>query len=65
MDNSFNILLLSASKATGSLLDVALVLEVEPKQVYWRLADLERPLASRRSELERRLRSVLAAAIDH
>ena len=58
---TFEILLLRASKAMGSLLDVANLLEVEPKQVYWWMANLERPNAALQAELERRLRRALGA----
>lgn len=53
--------LIRASKALGSLLDVATLLEVEPRQIYCWIADVERPSAERLSEMHARLRSVSAA----
>lgn len=46
----------------GSLLDVAMLLEVEPKQIYLWIADLERPSDERAHELEKRLRLIGAAS---
>ncbi|HEY5899265.1 MAG TPA: hypothetical protein VIV54_16980 [Burkholderiales bacterium] len=46
----------------GSLLDVAMLLEVEPKQVYLWIADLEHPSEERVYELEKRLRLIGAAS---
>jgi hypothetical protein len=60
-NNNFDFLLLAASKALGSLLDVATLLGVEPRQVYWWLACVERPSDAREQELVYRLRSVLDA----
>jgi hypothetical protein len=53
--------LIRASKAMGSLSDVATLLEVEPRQIYRWIADLERPSAERLAEMHARLRSVSAA----
>lgn len=50
-----------ASQTLGSLLGVAQLLGVAPKQVYFWIADLERPSAAQRSRLERKLRSRIAA----
>lgn len=58
----FDRLLLSASNSMGSFLDVAMLLEVPPLQVYWWMARLDEPSGSRLPELERRLRSFLATA---
>lgn len=52
----FPISLMRAAGVLGSLLDVALLLEVEPKQVYRWLADLDRPSGEYLRELESRLR---------
>lgn len=49
---SFADLLVRASKATGSLLDLAELLGVEPRQVYRWIADVERPSEERRLEIE-------------
>ena len=48
-------LLVRASKTTGSLLALAQLLGVEPRQVYWWIADIERPSEARRREIEARL----------
>jgi hypothetical protein len=60
-NNNFDILLLRASKSMGSLLAVAAVLGVEPRQVYRWIAELERPPDWRRGELEDRLSRALGA----
>jgi hypothetical protein len=54
--DDFPVSLMRAASALGSLLDVALLLEVEPRQVYRWLADLDRPSGEYLRELERRLR---------
>lgn len=58
---SFADVLVRASKATGSLLDLALLLGVEPRQVYSWIADVERPSEERRREMEGRLSCVTPA----
>jgi DNA-binding transcriptional regulator YdaS (Cro superfamily) len=60
--NSFVLSLIHAWKVMGSLLDVALLLGVEPRQVYRWIADLERLPTARLCELENRLRPILTAA---
>jgi hypothetical protein len=50
-------LLVRAAKALGSMLDVAKLLGVEPRQVYLWIAEIEEPAEERRGELERRLMS--------
>lgn len=52
---SFADILVRASKATGSLLDLAELLSVEPRQVYRWIADVERPSEERRLEIEGRV----------
>ena len=52
--------LVRAAKAAGSLLDLARLLQVEPRQVYLWIAEVEQPSAEQRHELERRLSAVLA-----
>lgn len=44
----------------GSLLEVAELLNVEPRQVYSWIAAADLPSAERRNELESRLRSVIS-----
>jgi hypothetical protein len=50
-------LLVRAAKALGSMLDVAKLLGVEPRQVYLWIAEVEEPAQERRRDLERRLMS--------
>ena len=52
---SFADILVRASKASGSLLDLAELLGVEPRQVYRWIADVERPSEERQLEIEGRL----------
>ena len=59
--NNFAFALIRASQALGSLLDVAQLLGVEPKQVYLWIADVEAPTAEQRSELEDKLGNLAAA----
>jgi DNA-binding transcriptional regulator YdaS (Cro superfamily) len=59
--NNFAFALIRASQALGSLLDVAQLLGVEPKQVYLWIADVEAPTAEQRSELETKLGNFAAA----
>jgi hypothetical protein len=56
----FSALLLNASKTLGTLLDVANLLEVEPKLVYGWLAGFEQPAAARIEGLTERLLEGLA-----
>ena len=58
--DDFSFALILASKALGSFLDVAKLLDVEPRQIYRWIADLERPSEERLRELQGRLREVLA-----
>ena len=59
--NNFAFALIRASQALGSLLDVAQLLGVEPKQIYLWIADVEAPTAEQRSELEDKLGDLAAA----
>ena len=59
--NNFAYPLIRASQSLGSLLDVAQLLGVQPKQVYLWIADVERPSAGQRRRLERKLRSFTEA----
>jgi uncharacterized protein (DUF1778 family) len=56
--DNFAFSLMSACRAMGSLLDVAQVLGVQPKQVYRWIADLDRPSDAQRRELERQLDAI-------
>lgn len=58
---NFAFALIRASQALGSLLDVAQLLGVEPKQIYLWIADVEAPTAEQRSELEDKLANLAAA----
>ena len=55
-------LLVRASKAMGSLLEVARLLEVEPNSVYRWIAGVDCPSAERIALLTERLEAALAAA---
>jgi DNA-binding transcriptional regulator YdaS (Cro superfamily) len=55
-------LLVRAAKAAGSLLDLAQLLGVEPRQVYRWIADVEQPSEERRRELEGRLSCLMPTA---
>ena len=57
--NEFPYLLVRASRALGTMLAVALLLEVEPRQVYQWIAGVELPTHERISELAARLQAVL------
>ncbi|HYR34022.1 MAG TPA: hypothetical protein VEQ87_07010 [Burkholderiales bacterium] len=57
--NDFPYLLVRASRTTGTVLDVALLLQVEPAQVYRWIAGVDLPTQERAGELTARLRSVL------
>ena len=52
---SFADVLVRASKAAGSLLELAVLLGVEPRQVYCWIAEVERPTEETRRQLEGRL----------
>ena len=51
--------LIKASHTLGSLLDVAQLLGVEPKQVYFWIAEVQRPSAVQRRNLEQKLRACI------
>ena len=55
--NNFAHSLIRASHVLGSLLDVAEALGVEPKQVYFWIAEMERPSSAQCRSLEKKLRS--------
>ena len=57
--NDFPYLLVRASRSTGTVLDVALLLQVEPAQVYRWIAGVDLPTQERAGELTARLQSVL------
>jgi hypothetical protein len=57
--DDFAYLLVRASKMMGTTLGVALLLEVEPLQVYRWIAGVERPADERIGELTERLQTVL------
>ena len=59
--DNFAFALVRAWQTLGSLLDVAQLLGVEPKQIYLWIADVEAPTAEQRSELEDKLRHLAAA----
>jgi hypothetical protein len=56
---NFADVLVRASRIVGSLLGVARLLEVEPLQVYYWIASVDRPTDERRRELEVRLSSLI------
>jgi hypothetical protein len=58
----FDFLLLNATRRMGSVLSVATLLGVKPKQVYGWLADVEQPSDAVRAEVVRRLSSALSLA---
>ena len=60
--NHFDFLLLSATNRMGSILSVACVLGVQPRQVYCWLADIQRPSDPVRADVERRLSNALGHA---
>jgi hypothetical protein len=60
---NFSDVLVRAAKAVGSLLGVAKLLGVEPRQVYFWIADIDLPSDERRKELEGRLPSVPPASL--
>jgi len=55
----FPYLLVRASRLTGTVLDVALLLQVEPAQVYRWIAGIDLPTDERMGEFTRRLQSLL------
>ena len=57
--NDFPYLLVRASRSAGTVLDVALLLQVEPAQVYRWIAGVDLPTQERAGELTARLQSVL------
>jgi hypothetical protein len=57
--NDFPYLLVRASRTAGTVLDVALLLQVEPAQVYRWIAGVDLPTQERAGELTARLQSVL------
>ena len=64
--NDFPYLLVRASRLTGTVLDVALLLQVEPAQVYRWIAGIDLPTDERIGEFKNRLQSLLytnAAAV--
>ena len=52
--------LIQASRAAGSLLAVAQLLGVEPKQVYFWIAELEQRSGEQRQDFEKKLRPLIA-----
>ena len=62
LTNDFAFSLVRASQAMGSLLEVARLLDVEPKQVYSWIAGVDYPSDADRPGLERQLRSLLKSA---
>ena len=58
--NIFAFSLIQASRAAGSLLAVAQLLGVEPKQVYFWIAELEQPSGEQRQDFEKKLRPLIA-----
>jgi hypothetical protein len=57
--NDFPYLLVRASRSAGTVLDVALLLQVEPAQVYRWIAGVDLPTQERAGELSARLQSML------
>lgn len=57
--DEFAYLLVRASRVRGTMLAVALLLDVEPKQVYRWIAGVEQPTHERIDELTERLLAVL------
>jgi hypothetical protein len=57
--NEFPYLLVRASRAMGTLLAVAALLDAEPRQVYRWIAGIELPSDERIGELTERLESIL------
>jgi len=61
--NDFPYLLVRASRMTGTVLDVALLLQVEPAQVYRWIAGIDLPTDERIGEFKGRLQSLLYSAV--
>jgi len=57
--NDFPYLLVRASRLTGTVLDVALLLQVEPAQVYRWIAGIDLPTDERMGEFTLRLQGLL------
>jgi hypothetical protein len=57
--NDFPYLLVRASRMTGTVLDVALLLQVQPAQVYRWIAGIDLPTDERAGEFTARLQSLL------
>ena len=57
--NDFPYLLVRASRLTGTVLDVALLLQVEPAQVYRWIAGIDLPTDERMGEFTQRLQGLL------
>ena len=57
--NEFANLLVRASHTMGTLYALAVLLNAEPREVYYWIAGLERPSAERMSDLRARLNNVL------
>lgn len=55
--DDFSSTLVRAVRAMGSLLEVAVLLDVQPRQVYRWMAELDRPSGEQRLEIEDRLRA--------
>jgi hypothetical protein len=60
--NDFPYLLVRAARLTGTVLDVALLLHVEPAQVYRWIAGIDLPTDERMGEFTARLQSLLYSA---
>jgi hypothetical protein len=60
--NDFPDLLVRASVVMRTLLDVAMLLQVEPKQVFQWMAGIERPSDERIDELTERLQTVVRSS---
>ncbi len=60
--NDFPHLLVRASEVMRTLLHVAMLLQVEPKQVYRWMAGVERPSDERLDELKERLLAVVQSS---
>jgi hypothetical protein len=57
--NEFPYLLVRASRLTGTVLDVALLLQVEPAQVYRWIAGIDLPTDERIADFTTRLQRLL------
>jgi hypothetical protein len=57
--NDFPYLLVRASRATGTVLDVAILLQVEPTQVYRWIAGIDLPSDERISGFKAQLQRIL------